>query len=82
MENPTYSVEIELEKNTLIEFLLDEKDGKIAWKVTPNDNIVKITVFKDEDIIYEKWVFLKFVEWDVFELVLSLETVYDNSEVL
>ena len=30
MEKPTYSVEIELEKHALIEFLLDEKDGKIS----------------------------------------------------
>lgn len=82
MEKPTYSVEIELEKHALIEFLLDEKDGKISWKVTPNDNIVKITIFSNEDIIYEKWVFLKFVKWDIFELVLSLETLYDTSEVL
>lgn len=81
MDNPTYTAEIELEKGWEKEFFLDEKNWIISWSIAPDDNVVNIKIFRNEDKIYEKWVFLKFSIWDEFSIVLSLETIHDSEEV-
>lgn len=81
MDNPTYTAEVELEKWWILEFFIDEKDGKLIGSTIPNDNVIWVDIYRNEERIYHKWFFLKFSKWDQFSIVLSLETIYASDEV-
>jgi len=82
MKTPLYKWQITLEKGWVMEFSMSRNEaGRLIGSVTPNDNIVKVIVFKWKKKIYDKWVFLKFPTGDVFQIALSIEKRYETSEV-